>query len=416
MRRKISVSFLVIAITHSAAFVLAGMAAPAAAAPGGAAVPPTSFQLPPAPTPTASAAPQVQGPVDIEGPVPVVPRVIPTARPAPVPTPSAAQRPLPTILQPEEARAPQTRRFTPAARATPGQRVSGEDFLPSEVASGSPLDLTPVEPVLDSLPSPTSLPDLVDSGANLPNPGATGSGNRMPGWTTWIALAIGLLALIGGAFAVKSRKQMVPAGAATIEPPLARRRDPQTGTTAGSIPPGDTAPVRAPLPVPTAAPEPLKPAGPIALAISPLKLSRSLMNATLSCSIILHNSSTQAFENLHISGDLVTAHGKVPISEQLASGATILAPLKTMDALPGGETGEVSASFILPVGQIRTINQGRATLYVPLLRLRLTGEGLDPITQTFVIGMKPPGSDKVQPFRLDEMPQTYDQIGSRALD
>jgi hypothetical protein len=412
MRRKISVSFLVIAITHSAAFVLAGMAAPVAAAPGGAAVPPTSFQLPPAPTPTASPAPQVQGPVDIEGPVPVAPRVIPTARPAPVPTPSAAQRPLPTILQPEEARAPQTRRFTPAARATPGQRVSGEDLLPSEVASGSPLDLTPAEPALDRLPSPTSLPDLVDSGANQPNPGATGSGNWMPGWTTWIALAIGLLALIGGAFAVRSRRQMAPAGSAPIEPPLARRRDPQAGTAAGSTPTGDTSPV----PAQPSAPKPLNPAGPITLAISPLKLSRSLMNATLSCSITLHNSSMQAFENLHISGDLVTAHGKVPISEQLASGATILAPLKTMDALPGGETGEVSASFILPVDQIRTINQGRATLYVPLLRLMITGEGLDPVTQTFVIGMKPSGSDKVQPFRLDEMPQTYDQIGSRALD
>jgi len=410
MRRKISVSLLVIAITHSAAFIVAGMAAPAAAAPGGAAVPPTSFQLPPAPTPTASRAPQVQGPVDIEGPVPVAPRVIPTERPAPVPAPSAAQRPLPTTLQPEEARAPQTRRFTPAARATPGQRVSGEDLLPSEITSESPLDLTPAEPALDRLPSPTSLPDLVDSGENLPNPGVKGSGNWMPGWTTWIALAIGLLALIGGAFAVRSRKQMVPAGAAPIEPPLARRRDPQTGTAAGNIPPAGTAPV------PAAAPEPLNPAGPIALAISPLKLSRSLMNATLSCSITLHNSSTQTFENLHISGDLVTAHGKAPISEQIASGETILAPLKTMDALPGGETGEVSASFILPVGQIRTINQGRATLYVPLLRLRITGEGLDPVTQTFVIGMKPPGSDKVQPFRLDEMPQTYDQIGSRPLD
>ena len=141
-----------------------------------------------------------------------------------------------------------------------------------------------------------------------------------------------------------------------------------------------------------------------------------MMNATLSCAITIHNHSALAFENLQISGDLVTAHGKVPASEQLADGATVLAPLDTMPALAAGEKAQLTASLNLPVNQIRTIAQGRAMLYVPLLRLRVTSDGLDPVTQTFVIGMKPPGSGKVQPFRLDEMPQTYNQIGSRALD
>ena len=140
------------------------------------------------------------------------------------------------------------------------------------------------------------------------------------------------------------------------------------------------------------------------------------MNATLSCAIKVHNRTGRAFENLQISGDLVTAHGKVTIDQQLADGSTILAPLKMIDALPAGETGEVNASMSLPISQIRTIAQGRATLYVPLLRLRVDSEGFESVTQTFVIGMKPPGSGKVQPFRLDEMPQTYSQIGSRALD
>lgn len=141
-----------------------------------------------------------------------------------------------------------------------------------------------------------------------------------------------------------------------------------------------------------------------------------MMNATLSCAIKVHNQTGHDYQNLQISGDLVTAHGKVPVSEQMAGAATDLAPLDTMPALGAGETGEISAKFNLPISQIRPIKQGRATLYVPLLRLRITSDGRGPVTQTFVIGMKPPGSDRVQPFRLDEMPQTYSQIGSRALD
>lgn len=141
-----------------------------------------------------------------------------------------------------------------------------------------------------------------------------------------------------------------------------------------------------------------------------------MMNATLSCAIKVHNQTGHDYQNLQISGDLVTAHGKVAVSEQLAGADTDLAPLNTMPALAAGETGEFAASLNLPIRQIRPIKQGRATLYVPLLRLRITSDGRAPVTQTFVIGMKPPGSNKVQPFRLDEMPQTYSQIGSRALD
>lgn len=139
------------------------------------------------------------------------------------------------------------------------------------------------------------------------------------------------------------------------------------------------------------------------------------MNATLSCAIRVHNGAEHDFQGLQISGDLVTAHSKVPIGEQLADAATDLASLRTIGDLSAGETTEISISINLPVMQIRPIAQGRATLYVPLLRLRVTGDGLDPVTQTFVIGIKPPGSERVQPFRLDEMPQTYHQIGSRAL-
>lgn len=409
MHSKPSSSLLASAIVQSVALALAFMAAPVGATTGAAGTPPVDFRLPPAPTPTAT--PQVQGPVDIEGPVPVRPRVIPTERPAAVPTPAATQRPPPTIQQPAPAvsRTPETRRFTPAARAVSGQRALGEDTVSGEGISASPPELTPAEQVLESLPLPTSLPTLAEADGNPLPQGAADKNGWMSGWPMWLALAAGLIGLLYGSYQFRSRRQLAPAGTAPIEPPLARRPPPSQP---------DPKPVSAPVPAPVPAKPPVtaKSAAAISLTVTPAKLSRSMMNATLSCAISVHNRSGNALENLRISGDLVTAHGKVPIDEQLANGSTKLALLNPMPALPAGETGEVTASLILPISQIRTIAQGRATLYVPLLRLRVEGEGVEPVTQTFVIGMKPPGSAKVQPFRLDEMPQTYSQIGSRALD
>lgn len=390
---------------------LAGIGAPAAAAPATIPVPAAGFQLPPAPTPSVTATPQVQGPVDIDGPVPVAPRAIPTARPAPAAP--ATQRPLPTILAPDPrpAQSPATRRFTPAARAAPGQRITGEDIISADELSAASIDLTPANPVLQKPGSAASLPSMAESTADpVARRGAENRG-LSANWSLWLALVGLLAALLAAIYLLRSRRRVTLAGTPLLEPGLVRPSD------------------RAPPPVPTPAPKrplasaPIGPGIPVAapttrpisLEIAPIKLSRSMMNATLSCAIKVHNLTGKNISFLHLAGDLVTAHGKVPMSEQWADNATVLASLDTIPELAAGETTEIAANLALPISQIRQISQGRAILYVPLLRLRVTSGGLDPVTQTFVIGMKPPGSDKVQPFRLDEMPQTYRQIGSRAL-
>lgn len=407
MRTKSSPSLLAVAIAHSAPLALLGIAAPATGAVP-AAIPPSDFRLPPAPTPTATATPQVQGPVDTEGPVPVAPRVIPTA--APTPAPVAAPRQLPTILQPTPAarQTPDVRRFTPAARTTPGALVPGNTSQTSEGSTDSSLDLIPAAPMFDSLPAPTALPDFAESSGNNGSLQAGRGFDWLSSLGMWLALAVGLIAAIGGAIMVRSRRQTAPAGAAPIEPPLARRHPEPEPAQIPDPTPSPKAPAQAPVGAQST--------NSISLAITPEKLSRSMMNATLSCAVNVHNSTGEPFRNLQISGDLVTAHGKVPIAEQLADNATVLAPLTTIDTIPAGEIGEAPTQVILPISHVRTIAQGKATLYVPLLRLRVAGDGLEPVTQTFVIGIKPPGGGKVQPFRLDEMPQTYRQIGSRALD
>ncbi|MGB5778327.1 hypothetical protein [Allopontixanthobacter sediminis] len=419
MRPRLTSSLLAIAIAHGS-LTLAGAAV--AATPAATATPPGGFRLPPAPSPTAT--PDVQGPVDIEGPVPIEPRVIRTPRPspAPSPTPTATQRQLPTILaEPSPAQPLETRRFTPAARATPGQLTPGDETpAPGQSASDS-LDLTPAEPVTGSLPTAAPLPGLGEDLATSATPGLSEDQGGTANWSLWFALATALAVAAGAAYLWRVRRQTALVGFAPIEPPLVRRPEPAPSPSAPRAPQPAAQPLPGASPVPSKVPAAAAPAAatkarPFSIQVVPGKLSRSMMNATLSCAITIHNHSALAFENLQISGDLVTAHGKVPASEQLADGATVLAPLDTMPALAAGEKAQLTASLNLPVNQIRTIAQGRAMLYVPLLRLRVTSDGLDPVTQTFVIGMKPPGSGKVQPFRLDEMPQTYNQIGSRALD
>lgn len=415
MRPKITSSLLAIAIAHGS-LTLAGTAA--AATPAASATPPGGFRLPPAPSPTATSNPDVQGPVDIEGPVPVEPRVIRTPRPAPAPTPTATQRQLPTILA-EPSPSPlqrETRRFTPAARATPGLLPPVDEATSPGDAASAPLDLTPAEPTMGAMPTAGALPALGETGPDPLTPAVSANDAASINWSLWMALAAALAVVAGAMYLRRSSSRAALAGLATIDPPLVRRADPAPTPKEppAPAPEAKSAPAAAPLASPAPVPAAAK-ADPFSIHIVPAKLSRSMMNATLSCAITIQNNSAHSIENLQISGDLVTAHGKVPASEQLADSATELAPLDTMPTLAPGEKTELTANLNLPVRQIRTIAQGRATLYVPLLRLRVTGEGLDPVTQTFVIGMKPPGSGKVQPFRLDEMPQTYRQIGSRAL-
>lgn len=148
-----------------------------------------------------------------------------------------------------------------------------------------------------------------------------------------------------------------------------------------------------------------------------LTLSRSLMNATLNYRLELMNLNNRPIGEVSVKADLVTAHGKAPVSEQVASLDTILPESAFMASIEGRGTHEVKGTFSLPINAIRPIAQRGAALYVPLLRLRVDAIGMDPIICTFVVGVKPPERGaKLQPFRLDEMAQTYRNIGLRLID
>ncbi len=362
------------------------------------------FRLPP--DPDATPTPEVQGPVDPEAAVRTTPRVIPTDTPTPaVSTPTPA--PTPTLTLPASRPAP----AQSAPAATPRSQPQREPEL-APAATPSP---SPTPEAGEPSPQPTTFAPSIPPAASVP-PAATAqppeSGSSI---MIWLAALIAALGIAGGAFWYLRRREAL-APVPVIEPPLVRRETP---------PPQPDRPAPTPAPAGTAAARPAPPpplpgktlAAPVTLHALPVRLSKSMMNATFAFRLVLENQGAEGWEGVSIEADLVTAHGAVPIGEQVADPATALAPLGTLDALEPGDTRELAHEVRLPLGQVRAIPQGRAAVYVPLLRVRLTATDKQPIARTFLIGQLPDREGgRLRPFRLDEMPQSYNAIGLRPLD
>lgn len=367
-----------LAHTSLIALTLAGAPLAAQDAPGG-------FRLPtPTPTPT-----DIQGPVDPDAPILTRPRdtapaPTPTPRATPTPSPTAAPTPRPVstptprpVVPPSTSSLPP--RFTPPAMPTPQ-----ESAAVTEAGSG----LVPAPD--DSTVLPATQPTA--SASAIPTAPADSDG--VPGWL----YAVGALLVAAGA------------GAALFW----RRRETLDDRVPEIAPPRVTAD-RSP---PTAAEPPLIAAGPqLTIEARALRLSRSMVYATLSYEVMVTNRGGQPLIDVRLGADLVTAHARIPTDQQLADPLVPLAPVKTIERLDPGQSVQVSGELRLPVNQIRPIPHGKAVVYVPLLRVRGEAEGIEPIARTFVVGTRSAGeSQRLQPFRLDEMPQTYNGLGQLALD
>jgi hypothetical protein len=362
-------------LAHTSLIALALAGAPLAAqdTPGG------GFRLPtPTPTPT-----DIQGPVDPDAPILTRPRdtaptptPTPRATPTPTPTPRPVATPTPRpVIPPSNSSLPP--RFTPPAAPTAQESAAvtgGDNAFPQ--ATG---------------PSAAVLPPVPTASAS-PMPAAPEQDEGTPGWL--LALG-GLLVAAGGI-----------AGA------LAWRRKREA-----DAPPPEIAPPLAANPASIAEP-PLAATGPqLSIEARAVRLSRSMVYATLSYEVNVTNRGGQPLEDVRLGADLVTAHARIPTEQQLADPLVPLAPVKSFDRLEPGQSVQVSGELRLPVNQIRPIPHGKAVVYVPLLRVRGEAQGMVPAARTFVVGMRSDGmSQRLQPFRLDEMPQTYSPLSQRALD
>lgn len=354
------------------------------------------FSLPPAPTPSAS--PRVQGPVDIDAPVPVAPRVIATPAPRPAPTATPVQRPalqLPTAA-PAPASAPRAVATAAQPRLQPPQPRS-----PAVVPSAEPeLDERPAAPVLPPPPSilaPQATPSDRATQATaepvLPAP-ARAPAAPATGESSLIGLLLGALGIVAlAAAALWWRRRTGVPRTQVIEKPAV----PKAGAANDDQP--------------AAAHDALK------VELTAVKLTRSFRNATLAYRITLHNRGSRALEQVAVAGELIGAHGSQPLENQIASSAVELPELHRVERLSLGQSRTLDGTLTLPLQMIVPIRQGSVALFVPLFRLVVAGAGMEPLARTFVVGQPSPGATgRLTPFRLDEPPRSYQPIGQRALD
>lgn len=347
------------------------------------------FQLPPNPTPTPS--PRVQGPVDTEGDsIPARPRVIetPTPTPAPASTPrQGSPVPQPTVPQSTPTPLPSTRpapaRTAPIDQVPQNSRNAPLPTADERAPLGEGVEAA-AEPNLqgeDQVGEATGEPMPTESGSIAPLPEAD-TEKENADWI-WPAVGGGILALLGLGYFLSRRRSSAPAP--IIEKPVV----------------GSGGPVNA---------------SDIHIRTEAIKLTRSVMNATLHYRVSLLNKATHALSNVAIGADVVSAHGGLPMEQQVASADYALEKRHQFDRIAPGQNVRYEGQITIPLSQIRAIRQNNAALFVPLLRLRIDGATPEPLVKTFVVGLGMPEGGRVMPFRIDEGPRSYEPIAARALD
>jgi hypothetical protein len=156
-------------------------------------------------------------------------------------------------------------------------------------------------------------------------------------------------------------------------------------------------------------------AAPIGLRLEPLRLSVSLVNATLQYRLTVINNAETAFGTVAIAADMIGAHASIPTEVQLAQDGTTLEPRHRLQVLLPGESAELRGELRLPLAAVTPIRSGIATLLVPLVRVRAEAEAIT-LTQTFVVGETPDvAGAPLRPFRLDTGPRIFGAVSQRAI-
>lgn len=407
----------------SLALALAFSAAPALAQQSA-----QDFQLPPAPAPSAS--PQVEGPADDSGIIPVGPRALPTSAssaPATVPTPtpseSAASRP---VVQPLPASRGSTQQNEPtaprrAAQADQAPRLdrgrSGAANSPVENATASPSNQAAQTngQTETSTPSPATLPAPLSVPAPLPAPPPSGAepapaGKGIndgllaswPWWAAGLALAL-LLALLAGW--VFRRKRFANAASAGLAHPVGARAN------EGAALNKETAA--------SAKSDPAHQLPNLALQLEVEQLSRSMMAMTLKCRVTLNNRSERAAREIAICADLVCANRRLPMDAQIANAASFLPEVGNADRLGPHKTQSVAATLTIPMQQVVAFKHGNRPMFVPLVRVRMDCKDQEPVFKTFVVGIAADptlqSSSKLHPVPLDGIPGSYQSVRSRPI-
>lgn len=350
------------------------------------------FTLPPGGTPTPSPTPEAAGPVDEAAGVAIPPRTIREPSPTPTPAPATVQSPASTPTPtPTPAQSPAPSPSTTQPIVAP--RTAPSNPLPSQAVSASDLNASNPEPesevITPSIALPTPEPIAPSQTAETPVLAGTPG---LPTWWTWAAGLVALLLAAGAGGWAFARKQAV-AGPAPIEPPIV----PSAGNGQASA-----APIRA---------DRMK------TNIQVDNMMRSVMMLTLKFHVELANRQDRALRDVRVQADLISAKRGLPMDQQMASAQSTLAELGQTDRIGPHQMGSLGGQLQLPLSEIEVFRQGQTPLCVPLLRLRIEAEGIEPQFHTFLIGLAAlqPGG-RLQPLPLSGPPGGYDGVQAKRLD
>ncbi|KQM19404.1 hypothetical protein ASE49_04000 [Novosphingobium sp. Leaf2] len=341
----------------------------------------------------------MQGPVDPQNPV---------VRPS-----GAAPEPVPVIAAPPPRATPSPRRAEPTAspspRATPQTRETptlersdaperAETPAPQPSASATPKPTpSPVAPLPSPAPVATPTPDA----ASKAQPAQTQSGGLSWWWMIPLAMIIA-----AGLMLMLRRRQKASDDDAYAVPDIRPDR-PVAPPPAAPLMPEAVTPPRAAAPARSAFSDAVD------LQFEPVGLRLSLVYATLQYRITLN--ANEGFPPSRLYGDMIGAHGSIPVDEQLAPAIAALRPLRSVDALSGGESKAVTGEVQLPLSAIRAVRQGNASLFVPLVRLCLVPEGGEAgLRRVYTVGV--PTDAALAPLRLDTGTQELRGLAAREVE
>jgi len=293
---------------------------------------------------------------------------------------------------PEPTRAPRPALATPSA---------GPEREPEVAPTPTPR----AEPT--RAPAPVALPPLAETpspaatlpAGSAPQPAPASSGSAL--W--WLLAALAAAAITAAAIFARRR------AAADEAEPVVEPYEP------ADIPlgaPPTPSPVLTPPPAKPAAPNPA-PAAPFDIALQPVRLSVSLVNATLHYELTISNRSGQPLGPVFVAADMIGAHASIPEDSQLARDGSGLELRYEIAGLAPGETARVKGDLRLPLAAVTPIRSGSATLLVPLVRVRAEAPGL---SETRVLVVGEPSSlenGRLRPFRLDAGPRIFGAVDQR---
>ncbi|MDX3911234.1 MAG: hypothetical protein QHC67_15655 [Sphingobium sp.] len=351
------------------------------------------------PRPPERAGPEI-GPVPDAVPLPSVtapPVTAPRVTAPPVATPPVASPTLPQTRAPTGAPAP---RATPARPQPPAASVP-DSVLPPEAAQEPGLNAT--EPVGDALEAPVAAP--APASAVEPD---DASNSRLP----WILGGVVVILLLAGAFLFRRRRAEDPEDEVEIQAEPAPAVLVQTAKPSPPLNRIERTPPPAPQP-PAPAPVSAATGDSLLLTFAPVHARVTMAGAQLGYNLTLHNRSAAALDGMAVTAFIANADASQPqmlaafFDDPFAPEAHRIAGIAAGEAIT--VSGELRLTQFVP-----TEVQGRALL-IPLVAFKVISlDGDEMARGAFIVGQESsPPRAKMAPFRLDQGPRQFRDVGSR---